>query len=257
MSRAAKQSYLGRVIGPARYHEGHGNSRPYLSFSLFVDRLAVKAEDKKERASGRIYCSYSVQSENDPVATILCNIVDSKTGAGNLNGHTYKSVEVWVEGNEKLTEVKAFDDKGQPLHGAYYKSLEFCTVQILDRSLIKLLRGEDVQGGSHTEAQANVAPSSTRASASAAPNRKAYQAGDRIVNEGKTYEFLGGDQSNMSNWTLVEDQPQPVAQKAPAPSGQVKQPSNPFKAQGTSSIRSMLEDDNDGPTFGAGNRPPV
>ena len=286
--RAAKQSYLGRVISPARYHDGKNGSKPYLSFQIFVDRLAVKAEDKRERTSGKIFCSYSVQSDNDPVAFILCNILDSKTGSGSINGQTYKSVEVWVEGNEKLTEVKAFDSEGKELNGSYYKSLEYCTVQILDRDLVRLLKqGQDGSGHTtnSTEAQANVAPSMGSRSRNAVQpqpqeqvaNRTVYAVGARITDEGKTYEFIGGDSSSMSNWVVVTED-EPVTTAAPAtpfaaPASTAGSPvksapkttasSNPFRPNanaGTSSIRSMLEEDgdSDGPQFGdPSSRPPV
>lgn len=272
--RAAKQSYLGRVISPARYHEGQNGSRPYLSFQVFVDRLAVKAENKRERVSGKIFCSYSVQSEDDPVAFILCNILDSKTGAGGINGHTYKSVEVWVEGNEKLTEVKAFDDKGQELNGAYYKSLEFCAVQILDRGLIKLLKGTSTSD--NDENQPNLAPSSgskfnsrqtSQPSTQAEQkNRKSYNVGDRLTHNGQTFEFTGGDPSSASNWRTVEETATaaPFAKQAAATTQAAPSTSNPFKPSAvvapTNSIRTMLEEDegSDGPEFGdRANRPPV
>lgn len=273
--RAAKQSYLGRVIGPAKYHEGQNNSKPFLSFAVFVDRLAVKAENKRERISGKIFCSYSVQSEEDPVAFILCNVLDSKTGSGSINGHTYKTVEVWIEGNEKLAEVKAFDDKGQPLSGAYYKSLEFCSVQILDKNLVKLLRpgagGETDSESAAPPSQANVAPSSRPvvkaaeqpAEQPAAQNRKVYAVGDRVTDKGETYEFLGGDQSSMSNWTVVDLSAAPAEKTPPTPPPTAKPPGvgNPFgkAANGGSTIRSMLAEDgnSDGPSFGGTSRPPV
>jgi len=290
--RAAKQSYLGRVIAPAKFHDGHNNSKPYLSFAVFVDRLATKAEDRKERTSGKIYCSYSIQNENDPVAVILCNIIDSKTGQGGLGGHTYKSVEVWVEGSEKLAEVAAFDANGQNLSGVYYKSLEYSSVQILDKNLVRLAKGDNSEAASGEEtsapapssfSQPNVAPSArpaaakpsgqvARPQAAATSSKSAVEVGSRTEHGGVVYEFLGGDPKNMSCWAVVDSEGD--APVSPVATPEKKVAANPFGAQKAnpfagntmakkptqSSVMSMLETDGvveDAPMFGKSTESPV
>lgn len=277
--RAAKQSYLGRVIHPAKFHPGNNGNKPFLTFTVYVERLAVNKN--KERVSGRIYCSYVVAGENDPVGHILCKVHNKENPtAGGLAGQQYKSVEVWVEGSEKL--VEALDSNGQEVQGAYVKYLEYCTVQVTDKDVMRLYGAQFKSGETEEDSvatpqvapnpfngqveQPNVAPSSqprktakqqaTKAPASQAtplastqPARSVWRPGDRLVKDGLEYELVGEDFNKASNWKLL------------GPAGVPTPPSNTFNGFGSNtSIKSMLEEEDvteDSPFFGDSEKLPV
>lgn len=202
MSKAAKQSYLGRVIFPAKYIAS-SSGKPFITFTLYVDNHLVAADGN--RGSARINCSYSISGEKDPVAMILCRIFNKEDpDAGGLAGEKYKSVEIWVEGNERLSEV-------QDKPGAVYKSLDFCSVQITDKEMLKLYKAH-TSGSQEKEATGAIskntqaptqAPTQAATSTTTKKKRKEYSVGEKVESNGKTYEFLGGDSKVLSNWKEV------------------------------------------------------
>jgi hypothetical protein len=239
--KSFKQVYFGRVIAPAKYHAGNG--KPFISFTLLVDNLAIGPD--KQRTSGRVQCSYSIVADNDPVPTILCRILNAEApGVGGLAGVEYKSVEVLAQGDEKLTQV--LDANGEPIPNAYYKNLEYCTIQVTDNNILDLYRSHVASAEDNPQMEAVQKP--TRApgrfqaktsgfikskaqdpSASvrpASPVRKPvrpkYEVGDRLSHNGVLYEFQGGDPNNLDNWMEV----------APEVEGQ-ELPTNPFMSQGS------------------------
>lgn len=265
--RAAKQSYLGRVIFPAKFHPGN-NGKPYLTFTLYVDRLAVNKN--KERVSGKFYCSYAVNGENDPVGHILCKVHNKENpNAGGLAGQQYKSVEVWVEGSEKL--VEALDSNGQEVPGAYVKFLEFCTIQVVDSNVLSLYSAQfNQQKAAQPQQQQampqevassapNVAPSPQPRQARAKqqqqvstqqPDRTGYQVGDKLVQNGMVYELVSPQFMDASSWKLLGPAqasptivpPKPTPKPTPEPT--TGNAPNPFAAIATTtSIKNMLEEE--------------
>lgn len=237
MGRASKQTYLGRVVYPAQFHEGVNNGKPFLTFTLFVDRLAVNKT--KERVTGKINCSYSISGDQDPVAHILSRIFTQESPQG-LAGQTYKFVDVFVEGSEKLTELCG--ESGKPT-GAYYKGLDYCTVQVVSPELVQLFKahmGQDSQGlvsGDSSEEsvsaqparQANkvqqptIAPLPKAAPPPPSPQEEAsptYKVGDILAHNGVEYQFNGGDPGKMQNWTPVRIVTLQQAAPAPVPAPQ-------------------------------------
>lgn len=159
---------FGRVIAPATLVQA-GKDSHYLNFSVLVDGLARDKEDRKNRKSGRINCSYLVKGNiaEDPVAVILHNVYNAKTQQGNLGGHAYKSVEVLVEGNMSFTEAD---------RSAYYVALEYCNVTITDNNLVGLYR-QLVKGNQHQAQQHQMQqPDPTPQLATVAPNMAPPQA---------------------------------------------------------------------------------
>lgn len=156
-SRASKQTYVGKVIFPATYRNGVNNGKAFITFTLYVDGLAVNPATKK-RESGKINCTYTIHDDKDPVPMILCNIFNPKEPeSGGLNGQQYKTVMVWLEGSEKLTLVMNQD--GSPVPGAVYKNLEYCAVQVLDPAVLALYRaatGQAVEGSEEVEMAAPI-----------------------------------------------------------------------------------------------------
>lgn len=245
--RASKQTYLGRVIYPAKYNAG---KKPWLSFILYVDNLAL--DPNKNKISGKITCSYSIVNENDPVARILCRIYNKDNPGKGLAGTQFKSVDVLVEGNEKLTQVT--DKDGNIVPYAWYKNLDFCTVQVVDKEVMKLYRAEFGNGTGRQDSQQEsfednpyespapqVSPRQvqteqpTTAPSPKAKVRQQWQKGAVVVFEGKEYSFLGGDESLMENWAPVE---QVVTKEPEVPFAQSVQNS------GTkNSLKTLLEED--------------
>ena len=268
--RASKQTYLGRVIAPAKFHAG---AKPFISFTLFVDKLAVNKA--KEKSSGKIGCSYSIMGDNDPVGLILCRIASKEDpSTGGLNGVSYKSVEVLVEGTERLTEVT--DKEGNIIPNAYYKSLDYCSIQVADSDVLKLYKNHIGKGSSTQQQeespeqetanpnpftdtgaaptqqrvvqQPTQAPAAQRTvTAKPAPVaqaqpaqqvKKEYKVGDRLVHSEVEYEFRGGNPADLKNWVPVKQlvQQPPVAQavnpfEAAAPTAMAEATStNPFEA---------------------------
>ena len=247
LGRASKQTYLGRVIAPAKFHAG---TKPFLSFTLFVDRLAVGKGKEKERTSGKIGCSYSLNGENDPVGLILCRIASKDDPAqGGLAGQAYKSVEVFVEGTERLTEVA--DKEGNTIPNAYYKSLDYCSLQVVDSDVLKLykkhLEKDSPQEESVEQPTTNTNPFTDNTSAAPQqnhvqqptqapvaqtrvvtqpaaqqPKKTGYQVGDKIMHNGTEFEFRGGNSADLKNWYPVKQAP--VVEEKPA---------NPFEAAET------------------------
>lgn len=293
--RAAKQSYVGRVIYPAMYKQGVNGGKAFLTFTLYVDNLTINPATKK-RESGKIGCTYTIYDDNDPVAMILCNIFKKdEPDRGGIGGNQYKSVMVWVEGSEKLTLVVNQD--GTPVPGAVYKNLEYCTVQIIDQQVMAFYRAAFGQQGSD-DGEADMAPATTalpfqqatvaphvmqqaapfvQQPAMAAPTpvqpqfvqqaapqpqqpqqmptnnlvrgqqrttaqRRQYQPGDRLADQqGRILEFVGGDPTNVANWSVVDQAVQPAqVQAAAAP---VQQPTQATTLRNTP-IREMLDPNN-------------
>ena len=215
--RANKQTYIGKVIHPAKYN--NAGNKPFLTFSLYVDSHAFNP-NKKEKESARISCSYTPFNENDPVGKILCRIATKENPDVGLGGNTYKSVLVQVEGQEKLVQV--FNAEGEAT-GAYYKNLEYCTVTVVDTKVLDFYYQEkkaqtDSEESSHegdigapavapgvvkAKPQTATRPVATQA---ARTTQKVYQVGDRIPHGGKMYEFTGGDSTNTANWKEVKVQ---------------------------------------------------
>ena len=145
--RVSRVTVFGRVPFPATIVPA-GQDGHFLNFSVLVDGLARSKQDKKQRQSGRINCSYFIKGNpaQDPNAVILNNIHNAKTGQGNLGGHTYKSVEVIVEGVMSLQEAE---------NSAYYVSLEMCQATITDNNLLSLYK--QLVGGQQQQQEAAVA----------------------------------------------------------------------------------------------------
>lgn len=218
--RALKQSYFGRVISPAKYFPNNG--KPFIAFSILVDNLAVDAD--KKRVSGKIQCSYAVVADNDPVPTILCRILnEDDPDVGGLAGQQYKSVEVLVQGDEKLTHV--LDSEGEAIPNAYYKNLEYCMVQVTDNVILELYRrhiesegelqeDDGVQRPTRAPARNNFRKSTNKAAAARpkAKPRPKYNVGDRLVHSGVEYEFMGGDENVLENWREVVQEEEEVEQ---------------------------------------------
>jgi hypothetical protein len=231
--KASKQTYFGRVIFPAERKSA--NNKNFLSFYIFVDNLArEKGDDGSwKQTSGRIQCSYTPRGNNpevDPVVAILTR-VSSQKSPNQLAGLQYSSVEVLVEGTEKLVAVA---DK----NGAYYKSLEYVDVTITDNQIIAAFRtfkeGVTGQGqGQQTQQQPvqqaqqpaqTFAPAQQPAQQQFAPAQAAppapqpapqqpvqqaqpaqqtpatYEKG-AVVNIGSVpHQFVGTDPSNPAHW---------------------------------------------------------
>jgi len=130
--RVSRVTVFGRVAYPAQVIPASKDTF-FLNFSLLVDGLAREKNDRKQRKSGKISCSYMLKGDpsQDPVAVLLTNIYNSKTGQGALGGHTYKSVEAVVEGVMVLTETEA---------SSYYVGMEYCNVTITDNGLLGLYK---------------------------------------------------------------------------------------------------------------------
>lgn len=222
--KAFKQSYFGRVIGPAKYWAGN---KPYLTFTLYVDGLLV--DEDKNRTSGKIGCSYSIQGDSDPVALILSRIFNKdKPNEGGLAGKPYKTVEVVVEGSERLNVVK--DADGNLIPGAVYKNLDYCTVQVTDNNVLQLFKKHQSEGTEDEDDGIQKPTTAPRSKGSfkkkspppvtdletfeeeegeeeeeeAASEESSYKVGDTIVHSGVTYKFLGGSAADLSNWEKVE-----------------------------------------------------
>lgn len=209
-----RQLYFGRVISPAKYW-GDGE-KPYITFDLYVDRLLVNAN--KERISGKIGCSYSVQGDNDPVALILCRVEDKENPeTGGLAGESYKSVEVIVEGTERLTVVT--NGEGEVVSRAVYKNLDYCSVQVTDNGVLDLFRKHTNAGNKRkdSEQRPTKAPVSTKTSKRQVQQEvvtkdeqqdeeepTTYKVGDRLINKGVEYEFIGGNSMDRDNWKPVK-----------------------------------------------------
>lgn len=259
LGHVSKQTYVGRVIFPAKYVAGVNGGKPFLSFTLYVDKLAMNKA--RERTSGRITCSYTITNDNDPVAHILCKIFNKeKPEDGGLHGQQYKSVNVLVEGAEKLTEIT--DPSGKVMSNAYYKNLDYCSVKILDDSLLQLLRqhlGQNTgpEVGVQVQVETSVGsnnpfsdqkqvtppppqvqqPTQVPAKAAAPKQQSAKPApaptaelGETIIHNGVKYEFTGGDRNNLKNWRPVE---QSAPASAPAPANPFEAASQPAEASGS------------------------
>lgn len=201
--RASRQTYVGRVIFPAKLIE---TQRPFLSFMLYIDNHLVGPN--KERKSARISCNYTLPKnyERDEVALVLSKVYSKEDpDSGGLAGKQYKSVDVLVEGDERLAEVE-----GKP--GAVYKNLDFCHVTIIDKTVKALYRQEyakDSEGKSENiESEENHVerPTTTpvQTKTPKLPETK-YKIGEIVSSHGKKYKFIGGTSSSAKSWELVND----------------------------------------------------
>ncbi len=224
--KSFRQTYFGRVIGPAKYWSGN---KPYLTFTLYIDGLLV--DDEKNRVSGKIGCSYSVQGDSDPVAMILSRIYNKENPEkGGLNGETYKSVEVVVEGTERLSIVK--DSDGNIIPGAVYKNLDYCSIQVTDNNILHLYKKhvEDSQPDNSVQRPTS-APKTKTYQKKVEPveeveteeeeaneeeeSENTYKVGDRETYKGVEYEFTGGDPADLKNWKKVEKKTKVKAKVSP------------------------------------------
>jgi hypothetical protein len=234
--KASKQTYLGRVIWPAEFHEGRNGGKGFLTFDIMVDGVAV-AQDKT-KLSARIPCSYTVQSATDPVATVLCNIATKDDPSANLAGYSYKTVDVVVEGSEKLTQVLV---DGKPVSKAYYKALEYCQVTIADKQVLaayyESIKEEASDEAPPSRSQAPTQAPVERKSAAKqtakptpppapeveeeapAPRKTSYKAGDRVTSDGTEYEYVSGNPEDITSWKEVLPEPPP-----PPPAKEIKLP---------------------------------
>lgn len=243
-----RQTYVGRVIAPAKYFDS--KKKPFITFVLAVNGLASIKNEKNqyERTSAKITCSYSIQSEDDMVATVLSRI-NSKDNEQSLGGGSYNSVMVAIEGTERLVQYQDSEGKTLPV---YYKNLDFCSVSILDQSVVDLYKkevgkSEERQVSNQTQ-QPNLAPKSQPVNKTASqPTRQeasvGYNVGDVITDpEGNEFEYQGGDVENMDNWKLVQKEPPPPVKKVPPFMKKVQQPVKEV-AQRVNPVASALADE--------------
>lgn len=260
--KAFRQTYYGRVIFPAKYHASEKGDA-FLTFVLYVDGLHVTRDRKRE--SGRLNCSYTIKGNDDPVARILCRIFskDEEDNKG-LAGQQFKSVDVIVEGSFRTAPVFVNE---QLVSGATFNHLDYCNVTITDKEIIKLYRQEF--GGEEGSEDSSSASTSTVQQPTRAPKqtvtqpvqqqqqaaaqttqtaqaaeRVTYEVGSRVTHEGKEYEFVGGDPSNIMNWKLVTPAPSVPFAKAPV----AAKPAATQTAQasgGQQSVKSLLDDSAD------------
>jgi len=224
-----RQVYIGRVIAPAKFYAGNGNKKSFITFVMSVANLAsVKGEKGYEKTSAKITCSYTVHSDTDMVATILSNI-STKDDPKTMGSGSYKSVEVLVEGNERLVQV--MNEDGSPGRG-YYKNLDFCLVTIIDSTVKKLFKEEGATTTSETpvneEDTPKVAPKNrtvvkkveepvqepVEEEAAVEEESSGYEVGEVVKDpEGQEFKYLGGDPSLVSSWEKVVKVP--PAKKVP------------------------------------------
>lgn len=239
--RAARQTYAGRVIFPAKYHEA---KRPFITFVLYVDGHLVSGNERK---SAKISCNYSLpeKAESDMVAVILSRVFSKDDpDNGGLAGEQYKSVDVLVEGEERLVEVEA----GKT---AVYKNLDFCRVTIVDKHVRGLFNkefnsnGED-KDNEETETQVerpNTTPSAksngsvkakaaTSTSKSQAPKTQTqgYQVGDIVQHGSKKYRYIGGAVNNTKSWEEVVEEEETDTGVPPFMAGEEEETSAPQKS---------------------------
>ena len=196
--RASKQTYFGRVIYPAEKKQY--NNKNFLQFYIYVDKLAKeKKNGKYEAVSARIQCSYFPRGNNpelDPIVAILTR-VSCKEHQNSLAGHSYSSVELVVEGSEKLVAVEG---KG----GAYYKSLEYTDVSITDNEVVKAYRRfrDAMQNGGQPSAptQSAPVPAQTQAPQIQTPQTPQYSIGDLATINGVYHKLINADATNPNSW---------------------------------------------------------
>lgn len=212
--KSCKQVYLGRVIYPAKYIEGNQN-KPFLSFEICVDGVGWSQD--KAKVTVKIPCTYTIQGDKDPVASILCNIrTKDEEDTACLGDYVYTTVDVIVEGNERLVQV--VDGSGNHIPRAFYKSLDYCTVTVVDREVISAYYvsiGENKKLPNKKEIQLpNKAPVTFK---KPLPNkatkekeievtqvkRKGYKPGDTCNFGGKIYQYVGGIPEEISSWREV------------------------------------------------------
>lgn len=269
MTLIPRQLYFGRVISPAKFYPAAGNRKPFITFVLAVNGLAsVKEGDRYTRTSAKITCSYSIQSDNDMVATILSRI-SSDGNPQELGGQSYKSVYVGIEGSERLVQVT--DSEGH--NKGYYKNLDFCSVEILDSNIKDLYKAETkpeatedpepqqpqkptlapkskVQVTKRVESAPVEEAPEAAAEESVAPVESGYTVGDVITDPtGEEYRYIGGDAAVISSWQkLVKEVPVqkavPPFMKAAAPAKQ-KASAAPAKTKATPSVSQVLDDGDD------------
>jgi hypothetical protein len=224
-SKAAPQSYLGRVISPAEPVKiGDKN---VLKFTVAVDRLVTyqDSQGKYQKKSLYIECYYTPYGKNpglDPVIAVLTRISTKDAKNNTLAGATYNYVDVWVSGREEYFETK---------NGKLIKKLNHCDVQITDNNLIQAffsfkeaVTGQQGQAQAQPQAapqQAPVAPQQ----APVAPQQVAPQApafnqatpqttapaalpkGTIQVIGGIPHQLIGDDATSKESWvpgTIVD-----------------------------------------------------
>lgn len=251
--RAARQTYAGRVIYPAKYIE---SKKPFLSFVLYVDNHLVV--NNNERKSARISCNYTLPDnfEKDPVAVVLSRIFSKEEpDTGGLAGTQYKSVDVLVEGDERLVEVE-----GKP--GAVYKNLDYARVTIVDKHVLSLFRQEFNSNNSTESTEQETSSDSKVERPSTAPTAKAstkaattkttstqkttttkkepsYQVGDIVEHGGKQYKYVGGAVNAANSWQEVEEESE-VEDDRP-PFMQEASPTTKTSGKPRSSLRNVIE----------------
>jgi len=247
-----RQVYLGRVIAPAKFFEGSGKKPPYITFVLAVNGGAMeKKNDKYERTSAKITCSYTVKTDDDMVALALSRIT-TDNNPQELGGESYKSVAVIVEGTERL--VASTDDKGN--FKGYFKNLDFCSVSIVDDKVRNLYHAEMKQNGQEEEKEeTKVQPTLAPATKKVAPKVEEpveaadeYEVGQVVKDpSGQEFKFLGGDASDLSCWEKVVPAPvAPAKKKVPpfmSPKKAIATAVTKAPAKEEPSVSQMLEDD--------------